>query len=178
MCETVKLNLFDVFTSDSKQRAETIEYTPTELSLTNTTYPVVKKSPVKLLFEAFEIGKVKLSGSFELSLLVPCDRCLEEQEICISCDFDTVLYSPEQASELDEVEEMPFLNQNEFDVYSFVNMNVLMNMPTKVLCSEECKGLCPVCGQNRNLKDCGCDTFVPDPRMASIMDIFMKNKEV
>ncbi len=42
---------------------------------------------------------------------------------------------------------------------------------------DDCKGICPVCGQNLNEKECGCDTFVPDPRMAVIQDIF-KNKEV
>jgi len=48
----------------------------------------------------------------------------------------------------------------------------------KILCREDCKGVCPVCGQNRNERDCGCDTFVPDPRMAAINTIFHGNKEV
>ena len=42
----------------------------------------------------------------------------------------------------------------------------------------DCKGLCPVCGKDLNTGACGCDTFVPDPRMAAIMDVFNANKEV
>ena len=48
----------------------------------------------------------------------------------------------------------------------------------KILCKEDCKGLCSVCGKDLNEGKCDCDTFVPDPRMAAIMDIFRENKEV
>ena len=66
----------------------------------------------------------------------------------------------------------------ELDVDTLINNEILINMPVKVLCKEECKGICPVCGGNLNEKECGCDTFVPDPRMAAIKDIFNANKEV
>ena len=64
------------------------------------------------------------------------------------------------------------------DVETLVHNEILMNWPMKILCKEDCRGICPVCGQNRNQGDCGCDTFVPDPRMAVIQDIFNKSKEV
>ena len=57
------------------------------------------------------------------------------------------------------------------------NVN-LVNMPVKVLCKPGCKGICKQCGHNLNEGECGCDTFVPDPRMAAIKDIFNANKEV
>ena len=53
-----------------------------------------------------------------------------------------------------------------------------MNWPAKVLCGEDCKGICPVCGANRNEKDCGCDTVVLDPRMQKFQDVFKDFKEV
>ena len=74
--------------------------------------------------------------------------------------------------------EQSFMDGWQLDVEAFVYDEILVNWPAKILCKEDCKGICPVCGQNRNLKECGCDTFVPDPRMAAIQDIFNANKEV
>ena len=55
---------------------------------------------------------------------------------------------------------------------------VIPLLPTKVLCDEDCRGLCPVCGTNLNKEECGCDRTVKDPRMAAIQDIFKNFKEV
>ena len=70
------------------------------------------------------------------------------------------------------------MNGYELDTEILIYNELLMSLPMKVLCKETCKGLCPVCGKNRNDGECGCDTFVPDPRMAAIKDIFNANKEV
>jgi uncharacterized protein len=64
------------------------------------------------------------------------------------------------------------------DVDCLVVNEILVNWPTKVLCKEDCKGICPVCGKNRNLYDCGCDTVVLDPRMQQFQDVFKDFKEV
>lgn len=172
------LNLFDVFTSGSKVRTEQCKYDKEFFDLTGVSYPIKRKSPVDLKFKAIEVGKVNLTGSFNMTLEIPCDRCLEPVLVDIECDIDYELLSEEQRSRVDEAEDMSFLQGNEFDVFEFIDLCVLMNMPSKVLCKDDCKGICPVCGQNRNLTDCGCDSFVPDPRMAAIADIFNASKEV
>ena len=62
---------------------------------------------------------------------------------------------------------------------AFMESEISFNMPTKILCKPDCKGICKVCGKNLNEGDCGCDQFVPDPRMAAIKDIYDAfNKEV
>ena len=62
---------------------------------------------------------------------------------------------------------------------SWSDTSLTFNMPTKILCKPDCKGICKVCGKNLNEGDCGCDQFVPDPRMAAIKDIYDAfNKEV
>ena len=78
----------------------------------------------------------------------------------------------------DDEDEQYFMNGYEMDVETLIDNEMIMSMPMKVLCKETCKGLCPVCGKNRNLGECGCDTFIPDPRMAAISDIFNAIKEV
>lgn len=179
MCETIKLNLFDVFTTNGKTRTEVLDYPFLEYYLAGATYPVASKSPLKLVFHAFETGKIRLTGNFSIELLIPCNRCLEDVVVPLKLNFDSVLFSENTMKE-DEDEDNSFLQGNDFDVYDFVNSCILMNMPSKVLCKEECKGLCPVCGNNLNTRECGCDSFVPDPRMAVISDIFnaSKDKEV
>ena len=64
------------------------------------------------------------------------------------------------------------------DTDALLRNEISLNWPVKILCREDCKGLCPVCGRNLNEGDCGCDTFVPDPRMAALKDIFERSKEV
>lgn len=178
MRETVKINLFDVFSSSGKIRTEEIEFEDSEIIISDTSYSIVQKTPMRFVFEAFEVGKIKLSGGFELVLEIPCDRCLEPVCVSVACPFDQILFSEEVKQRSGYDEEESFLQGNEFDVDEFVKMCVLMNMPSKVLCSEECRGLCPVCGNNLNERECGCDSFVPDPRMADLMNIFLGNKEV
>ena len=91
---------------------------------------------------------------------------------------DRVVTSPDAATEDEEDDDQNFMEGYQLDVETFVYNEILLNWPAKILCREECKGVCPVCGQNLNEKECGCDTFVPDPRMAAIKDIFNANKEV
>lgn len=64
------------------------------------------------------------------------------------------------------------------NVDELINDELLLNWPMKILCREDCKGICKVCGRNLNDGECGCDDFVPDPRMAAIKDLFNADKEV
>ena len=75
-------------------------------------------------------------------------------------------------------DDMNFMEGYHLDVDVLVDNEILLNWPMKILCTESCKGICKVCGKNLNDGDCGCDDFVPDPRMAAIKDIFNANKEV
>ena len=80
----------------------------------------------------------------------------------------------------DADEEYSFFSEDyrELNLDRMVHDEILVNWPDKVLCRENCKGICPVCGQNLNDKDCGCDRVVLDPRMAKFQDIFNEFKEV
>ena len=76
------------------------------------------------------------------------------------------------------MDDLSFMEGYQLNAETFVYNEIMGNWPAKILCKEDCKGLCLVCGQNLNERDCGCDTFVPDPRMAVIQDIFNAYKEV
>ena len=88
---------------------------------------------------------------------------------------DMKLSDEERTEALDE---SVFLHGYNLNVDELVCGEALLVWPMKVLCREDCKGLCPVCGQNLNLKTCDCDRTDLDPRMAKIRDIFKNFKEV
>ena len=64
------------------------------------------------------------------------------------------------------------------DTNELAKSEILLHWPMKILCKDDCKGLCSKCGADLNYEECGCDRTVLDPRMAAIQDIFNKFKEV
>ena len=65
----------------------------------------------------------------------------------------------------------------EFDVVDIteaVREGLLVAKPLQVLCKEECRGLCPVCGVDRNVESCDCDTDTVDPRLVALKQLFKK----
>ena len=75
-------------------------------------------------------------------------------------------------------EEIETFSGDSIDLTSSVIRNILAVLPMKVVCRDDCKGLCPVCGQNLNIKDCGCDTTYIDPRFESLRSLLKFDEEV
>ncbi len=172
------MNLTDVFTSEGKERKEVFAYESDTAFHMGAEYKILEKSPVEVTFTNIENGKVIMRGNLRLVLEIPCDRCLTVVNEPLSIEFEREVLSPEVIEQTEEEDEQDFMSGYELDTEAFVNAEILVNMPVKVLCKPDCKGICKVCGHNLNEGDCGCDTFVPDPRMAAIKDIFNANKEV
>ena len=172
------VNLSDVLTSEGKVEKISVSLEMTSFKSRLGEFLITEKSPVAFTFTNIGVDKAKVEGSAELKFDTRCDRCLGEVPTTLKVVFDRVVTSPGTATEDEEDDELSFMEGYQLDVEAFVYHEILLNWPVKILCQENCKGVCPVCGQNLNIKDCGCDTFVPDPRMAAIQDIFNANKEV
>mgnify|MGYP000010876714 FL=1 len=144
-----------------------------EIKLKGVSYPIREKNDFSIVFR--NIGKDKISFAFEteVTLGIPCSRCLEEVSYPVSVKVMKEL----DFSDLDE-EDSSYIEDKELDLDILIFDEVVPKLPSKVLCKEDCKGLCPVCGTNLNEKECGCDRTVADPRMAAIQDIFKNFKEV
>lgn len=171
------INLSDVLTSEG--RVENIE---AQLEMTSFdsgmgSFPVVEKLPVSFTFKNVEEGKARIQGNVKITFQAVCDRCLTEVPVALALAFDRLVTAPDMEED-EDVDDKSFMDGYQLDVETFVYNEVIGNWPAKILCKEDCKGICPKCGQNLNMGDCGCDTFVPDPRMAVIQDIFNANKEV
>ena len=179
MCELKKISLTDEFTSPGRVRFEKCEYPFEEYTgADNASYPISGKSDISLKISNIKKGQILLEGSFSIRLLMPCDRCLKDVEVPVDLEFKKEFLDEEHRGSDVDKDEFFALEGSDLCVYDLIDQEILMNLPSKVLCRDDCKGICPVCGADRNITDCDCDTFVPDPRMAGIMDIFMANKEV
>lgn len=141
-------------------------------------FPILQKSPVMLTITNQENKTLFIRGSVDVTLSIPCGRCLEEVPTQICFDIDKKLDINESILMDDEMEENDYLIGFELDVDKLVYAEILVNWPMKVLCKEDCEGICKVCGANLNKGDCGCQRTELDPRMAAIQDIFSKFKEV
>ncbi|MCM1026372.1 MAG: DUF177 domain-containing protein [Roseburia sp.] len=172
------VNLSDILTTEGRQREAELPLEMNRFESGQGSFEILRRTPVKFLFTNIEPGKARVEGSVSLVFRTVCDRCLTEVETALDLTFDRVVFSPEIGAEDDEADDLGFMEGYQLDAEAFVYNEIIGSWPAKILCKEDCKGLCPVCGQNRNERDCGCDTFVPDPRMAVIQDIFNANKEV
>lgn len=142
-------------------------------------YPYIEKQPVRLTLTHADGGKISYEGQIDVTLEIPCSRCLTPVPVRMNFEFgDELFLKPQEDEEKLWIGDVSFIDGNSLDVDRLVFDEILMRLPMKVLCRSDCKGLCPVCGHNLNEGDCGCDRSSPDPRMSVIKDIFKEFKEV
>ncbi len=172
------LNLTDVLTSEGKQEEKEILFEADLFQYGGESFTITKKDPVHITVSALEKGKAYLKGSAKFSVCMYCDRCLKETIHEFDVTFDRMLYAPDYPVSEESLEEGYDLVGFQIDIEELVTDEISVNWPMKVLCKPDCKGICSICGKNLNDGACGCDTFIPDPRMAKIKDIFNEGKEV
>ncbi len=142
-------------------------------------YRILEKKDVDLTIRNLGDKKLSIQARGEFVFEVPCSRCLTPQRVEVPIDFsneiDMNISAAERAQDLDETD---YISGYDLDVDRLIYEEILLGFPTKVLCDEDCKGLCKVCGHNLNEGECGCDRTELDPRMSVIRDIFNQVKEV
>jgi len=109
-------------------------------------------------------GSIELVAKASCRLRYECDRCLENFESDFECSFKEIFKKEDTKTEDDQNPDAVILEGTSVDIDKIVLLNIIVNLPVKRLCSENCKGLCMNCGQNLNVSDCGCDTRPTDPR--------------
>ncbi len=118
-------------------------------------------------------SRVRIRGHIDLQLSVPCSRCLDDVRISESLDIDrSIDFTQVREGTLEDVNDICFMNEESLDTDVLVYNELIPHLPMKILCREDCAGLCPVCGHKLNLGDCGCDRRSPNLQMSAIMDIF------
>ena len=173
------MNLTEVILEEGKTQHSLQEIALDKLDFPYGTYPITKKSPLDLTVTNTGEQKLHLTGDWSFEAEVPCDRCLDPVTVPLDIHFDLdVDMKLTEEERRDALDESDYLHGYNLDVDKLVYGEALLNWPARVLCREDCKGLCRVCGQNLNRKTCDCDRTDLDPRMAKIRDIFSNFKEV
>src|SRR5207249_9472867 len=106
-----------------------------------------------------------------------CSRCLEPFRLGVDEHFD-LRYQPHTANTGEDEREIEeddlstaFYENDEIDLGQLMREQFYLALPMKPLCREDCRGLCPSCGGNRNLVPCACAERAPDPRLAALRDL-------
>lgn len=172
------LNLSDVLTCEGKQESFEIPLEMESFDCSSGSFRVLEKTPIYFSFTNIGKEKARVEGECKITFCGVCDRCLTEVPTTLSLQFERIVACPDVVAEDEVVDDLGFMEGYQLNTETFMYHEIIGSWPAKILCKEDCKGICPVCGQNRNERECGCDTFVPDPRMAVIQDIFKGDKEV
>jgi uncharacterized protein len=140
--------------------------------------------------------RVTVNGTVEGASILECDRCLQEYDAPLSVPV-SVEYAPEDAGAppasssagrkpvepLDEgapdqdAEEGYTFSKGRLDLSEMLREQIILALPMHPLCSEDCLGLCPVCGQNRNRRQCGCVEARPESPFAVLKKLRAQHED-
>ena len=104
---------------------------------------------------------------FDLRLSGPCMRCLEDAGAPVTVDVREV----HQPADDDENLNSEYLDENELDLRSWVRDALVLALPVQIVCSEQCRGLCDICGANLNEDPSHAHEREPDPRWAKLSEL-------
>lgn len=177
----MKIDISDMYSLTDKETMREIHIDMVEMKSKAGCFPIQAGEPFVLTIANEKGKRLRLTGEARLSARIPCDRCLED----VSCSFHLVIDKTVMLTQADDGQEdeddeaASYIDEERvLDVDRLIFGELLVNWPAKVLCRDDCKGICPKCGTNLNRTACGCEQGVPDPRMAQFLDVFQKFKEV
>jgi uncharacterized protein len=132
--------------------------------------------PIEVELSAAKTGdEILMQGQVSTAVEMECARCLEIFEMDINPRLQFVIQlldiSEPQLSEDDDFVILP-KTTGEYDISQRVREAILLELPLKPLCSETCKGLCPMCGVNLNEGECDCTPDKTDERWDSLKQLF------
>jgi len=125
----------------------------------------VFQEPVNVVLNAVNTGKsLFIKGNISSKLKVNCSRCLKEIPYTFNLHFEDEWIPSEYAKPDDEDHALIF-DKDEFSIDQRIIEHILLNLPMRFVCSEQCKGLCTICGVDLNVSTCTCSDEVIDPRL-------------
>lgn len=155
---------------DETIAATSMEYSPDVRQLG----PVSVKGQADLLVEhrgpREQVQDIRLRAGYAGHFELLCARCLDPVEQDLKGEFD-LIFRPEDVDAdsaeraiTEEETEIGYYQESGLLLEDVVREQVLLSLPSRTLCKQDCKGLCQRCGQNLNTADCACGEAVPDPR--------------
>jgi len=159
-----------------KDRQFAHTYQPDELSLEDADLRLI--APAEVRGRVRQPGReVELIGSIKTTLETVCARCLKPVSVPFSAEFDerfatSVSWGAEEQHELTSDDlNLSIFDGTGIDLDQLVREQIILAKPAQVLCREDCQGLCPVCGGDRNTAVCKCDSQQVDSRWEKLKDL-------
>lgn len=152
------------------------EVLPSELGFDSSEIQVLEQVRIELTAER-QASEIRIRGRLTANVGLPCSRCLEPVRFSVATEFDQFYASNAEHPLQGEIAlqqkdtEVGFFSGDFIDASDIAREQILLNLPMKPICREDCKGLCPHCGKNRNLQDCNCEAVLVDPRLIQLMKI-------
>lgn len=127
-----------------------------------------------------QAGYVRMSVEVTADYLAHCARCLDEIRGTLSFPIEKTVavrgtLADEEAD--DVVSDYVLIENGILNLAAVVTEQIWLELPYRFLCSDDCKGLCPKCGTNRNKADCGCSLKEADPRLAPLRALLEKKQD-
>lgn len=168
--------IVDLLKLEKAPREFDLRFAPDEIDL--------ESDEARLKSAARTVGKITkhiahtdVEGTISAEIEFECSRCLQKVDSKLEFPFHAAFVTPEYDTQAKEAElnaddlDVSVLEGNEIDLTELVREQILLNLPEQVFCSEDCKGLCPQCGANRNLINCNCLEKEIDPRWAGLKNL-------
>lgn len=162
----MKIDLTDLFNGNSKEL--NISHTVDMSDLVYSTYTPIKEG-VKVngkLYIRADVVFLDVDISFTFTGF--CDRCAED--LTKNFDFKIKKVVVEKLQNEKDDDDYIVVENRVLDLDAFVWEEVSLSLPSKMLCSEDCKGLCPQCGANLNVSECDCKKDI-DPRLSALLQL-------
>jgi uncharacterized protein len=151
-------------------------YRPGELALNDAELRLI--GPAEIRGRYRKSGEeVELQGHLSATVEANCARCLKPVEFPFAAELSerfvvAVSWRSEEQHELREEDlNLAVFNGEVIELDDLVREEILLAVPAQVLCREDCKGLCPICGADRNLSACDCEARQIDSRWGALKDL-------
>lgn len=118
-----------------------------------------------------KVGVVYLDLDVNFDFFGVCDRCVDDIERKYDFSLNKIIVNAME-NENDDYDDYIVVENNVLDLDELVNEECQLFLPAKMLCKEDCKGLCQKCGKNLNYEKCECAKDV-DPRLAALADLLI-----
>lgn len=110
-------------------------------------------------------------GCLKTVLQLSCSRCLKDFVFPLTRDLDIKMIEDIHSTQFQQVDEMTVFVGDEVDLSPVVQEQIFLSIPINPLCSLDCKGLCPICGKDKNTGNCSCEEREIDPRWEKLKNL-------
>jgi uncharacterized protein len=172
----LSLMIIDLFQISEPEREFDFEIAPEQINLDEESARLEKSVKVSGKLRK-GIAQTDVEGEIKGEIEIDCTRCLESVKSSLDIRFQVAYVTEENYTQETEAHlraedlDVAVFDGEKIDLSELVREQILLNLPTRVLCREDCQGLCAKCGANKNTVNCNCEENETDPRWAALKNL-------